>query len=169
MKYILYLFFICQSVNSFSCFSLRFNDSAVQLDSVELCKPKRNGNYDISFGRNLSFKENNNQFTLKMINSEIEVLWSDLTLMIDAREAIISGKIQNSKISGNLVLADLKSVIFANVSFVSLRLNYADLRGVDLSSTTWGNQVDVNNAIISNETKLPFSIEEAFRRGMILK
>ncbi len=162
MKYIL-LLLVCSP--AWACTSLKPG-----LQDKTLCRPANGKSYDVSFGKGLSMKASDLAAKLKMVNAEFRLLeLSGGELSGDYRDLLGRGYISDITFTNaDFRFADLTAFTFAEVKFEASRLQGTNFKGVDLTLVEFVD-CDLKGAIFDLRTKLPFSVDEALEKGMMIK
>jgi hypothetical protein len=167
MKFLM-LFFLCNPV--WACYSMKKAPVSQGLKEQILCRIINEGVYDVSFGQRLTLKVQGLKAQLKLVNTEFELLeLVDVMLSGDYRDLHGKGKVSDTVFNAaDFRYADLRGFTFSEVKFEASRLQGINLKGVDLSRVEFID-CDLSGAIFDLRTKLPFSVEEALEKGMVIK
>lgn len=163
MKFLV-LFLFCSS--AWACVSPKPG-----LENKTVCRPSRGKSFDLSFGKALSLKAREVKGEMIMINTEFS--WLELSggeVKADFRDLHGKGSFSDLRIGrdSDLRFADLRGFRLSEVIIEASRLHGTNLKGVDLSRVEFIN-CDMNGAIFDLRTRLPFSVDEALEKGMIIK
>lgn len=155
---------------AWACYSMKSNPTMHGLKDQLLCRPIQEKTYDYSFGQRLSLEASGLRAQMKLVNTHFGRLQLEGgTLSGDFRD--LSGKGVMKEVvfkNADFRYADMRDFSFADVQFENARFEGTNFKGADLRGVEF---LDCNleGAIIDRKTKLPFSIEEAFEKGMVVK
>lgn len=168
MKLILLILFLTHPL--WACHSLQRFPVSVGLKDKSLCRPVNDKTYDISFGQKLALKATALRAELKAVNTDflfLELKGSELEG--DFRDLHGRGAISETTfIHADFRFANLRNYTFIEVKFDEVRFQGANFKGTDLRQVTFNN-CDLAGAIFDLRTKLPFSVDEALEKGMVIK
>lgn len=168
MKYLLLALIISSPAGA--CHSLKQQPNSPGLTGKTLCRMVNGKIYDVSFGQKLLMKSVGLKAELRMVNTEFtDLLISGAELRGDFRDLHGSGVISDTSFSdADFRFADLRSYHLSEIKFESTRLEGVNFKGVDLSRVEFIDS-DLAGAIFDLRTKLPFSVDEALEKGMVIK
>lgn len=153
-----------------ACFSMKKQPNFRGLEDKTLCLAQDGMTYDYSFSKNLILRTQKLSSRMVLVNARFtELSLRDSKLQLDLRDFSGKGKWEDTIIiDSDLRFADFRGLSLLKVRFEKSRFHYANLSGVDLREVEFLD-CDLEGAIIDHRTQLPFSLQEALEKGMVIK